>query len=361
LNLTNGLVSPQYHCHYDKFFETTCLNQADLEVPISWRDKPDLSSMMEEATLSSITTVFRRFMIPVKTRVLWKLLSMMGLMTQSSDMDAPGHGSHPFSCPSPYFSTTYHPGELVIILAFLFNLALHQIGFTLAYTQAPVETDLFMELPQGIESHHGDSKDYVLKLLANLYSKKQAGRVWNHYLVECLEKLGFTSFLLMNVPSIATMSSLFCMWMKRIGGLGIEDEGHPTDYIGVNICQLRDGNYELTQIALIDAIINDVGIGNAYSKPVPGKVTDPLHAFKDSPEFDLDFSYRSEVGKLNYLAQTTHAGIMYATHQIAKREHGEAIIFLVRYLIKTYDLGLKFKPDPSRGFECYCDTDFSGN
>ncbi len=26
-----------------------------------------------------------------------------------------------------------------------------------------------------------------------------------------------------------------------------------------------------------------------------------------------------------------------------------------------HDLGLKFKPNPKKGFECYCDTDFSGN
>jgi hypothetical protein len=25
------------------------------------------------------------------------------------------------------------------------------------------------------------------------------------------------------------------------------------------------------------------------------------------------------------------------------------------------DLGLKFKPDPKKGFKCYCDVDFSGN
>ena len=58
---------------------------------------------------------------------------------------------------------------------------------------------------------------------------------------------------------------------------------------------------------------------------------------------------------------------MYATHQIAKylsdprQSHGEAILYLVRYLKKTHDLGLKFKPDPKKGFECYSDTDFSGN
>jgi hypothetical protein len=92
-----------------------------------------------------------------------------------------------------------------------------------------------------------------------------------------------------------------------------------------------------------------------------------LHAFKDEPAFDLDFNYRSAVDKLNYVAQTTRPDIMYATHQIAKyssdprKPHGEAILHLVRYLKKTRDLGLKFKPEPGKGFECYCDADFSGN
>ncbi len=99
---------------------------------------------------------------------------------------------------------------------------------------------------------------------------------------------------------------------------------------------------------------------------VPAKVSLRLHAFKDEPQFDLDFNYRSAVGKLNYLAQTTRPDIMYATHQVAKyssdprQSHGEAILYLVRYLKKTRDIGLKFTPDPTKGFECYCDSDFSG-
>ena len=91
-----------------------------------------------------------------------------------------------------------------------------------------------------------------------------------------------------------------------------------------------------------------------------------LHAFKDEPPFDLNFNYRSAVGKLNYLAQTTRPDIMYATHQVAKyssdprQSHGEAILYLVHYLKKTWDIGLKFTPDPTKGSECYCDSNFSG-
>jgi hypothetical protein len=84
------------------------------------------------------------------------------------------------------------------------------------------------------------------------------------------------------------------------------------------------------------------------------------------PAFDLNFNYRSVVGKLNYLAQTACPNIMYATHQTAKyssdsrTSHGEAVLYLIHYLKKTRDLGLFFKPDPNKDFECYCDADFSG-
>jgi hypothetical protein len=33
---------------------------------------------------------------------------------------------------------------------------------------------------------------------------------------------------------------------------------------------------------------------------------------------------------------------------------------LVCYLKTAHDLGLEFKPDSKKGFECYCDADFSG-
>jgi hypothetical protein len=54
-------------------------------------------------------------------------------------------------------------------------------------------------------------------------------------------------------------------------------------------------------------------------------------------------------------------------HLIAKyssdpiQSHGKAILYLICYLKKAGDFRLKFKPDSKRGFECYCDTYFSGN
>ena len=56
---------------------------------------------------------------------------------------------------------------------------------------------------------------------------------------------------------------------------------------------------------------------------------------------------------------------MYATHQIAKYSsdsrmpHGKAIIYLVQYLMRSRDVGIRFSQNPNKGFECYCDANFS--
>ena len=150
-------------------------------------------------------------------------------------------------------------------------------------------------------------------------------------------------------------------------GLKIEDQGHPADYVGVYIKLLKGGGIEFTQRALIDSIIADVGLKGTITKPVPAKAHVILFAHKDQSSFALNFDYRSVTGKLNYLAQTSCPDIMFAIHQIAKYStdprvpHGEAIIYLVRYLMRSRDVGIRFSPNPSKGFECYCDANFSGN
>jgi hypothetical protein len=37
LNLSTGCISPQYHCRFDNFFETTCHNRPDVNGTISWQ------------------------------------------------------------------------------------------------------------------------------------------------------------------------------------------------------------------------------------------------------------------------------------------------------------------------------------
>ncbi len=72
-----------------------------------------------------------------------------------------------------------------------------QLGpFVMAYLQAPIEMDMYMELATGIHTKHVNSKDHVLKLLTNIYKQKQAGRVWNSYLVTKLQEINFKQSLI---------------------------------------------------------------------------------------------------------------------------------------------------------------------
>jgi hypothetical protein len=255
----------------------------------------------------------------------------------------------------------------------------------MAYPQAPIEMDMYMELPTGIHTKHGNSRDHILKLLANIYRQKQAGCVWNNYLVTKLWEINFKQsligdcvFYLDNVIFIVYVDDGIFLGpldqqlrdiineLRNIK-LSIEDQGHPADYVRVSIKKLKNGVIELTQRALIDSIISDVALSDSKVKAVPAKVSEILHACLDKPPFLLNFGYHSVIGKLNYLAQTTRPNIVYATHQLTKyssnpREpHGKAVLYLICYLKKTRDLGTRFKPNQDKGFKCYCDVDFSGN
>ncbi len=157
----------------------------------------------------------------------------------------------------------------------------------MAYPQAPIEMDIYMELPQGIQTKHGNSKEHVLKLQKNIYGQKQAGRMWNSFLVDKLTSIGFTTSLIDDCVFfcgdiifmvyvddgifLGSDDSQLQEVIKEIQNLGlnIEDQGHSVDYVGVNIKKLKDGSYEFTQRALIDSIIDDSGLKDAKVKPFP--------------------------------------------------------------------------------------------
>jgi hypothetical protein len=93
---------------------------------------------------------------------------------------------------------TWFAIRLIIIFDIIFSWALCQVGFVMAYPQAPIKMDIYMELPQGIQiqTAHEHSKDHVLKLEKNIYGRKQAGRVWRPFLVDKLMSIGFTPSLI---------------------------------------------------------------------------------------------------------------------------------------------------------------------
>lgn len=147
------------------------------------------------------------------------------------------------------------------------------------------------------------------------------------------------------------------------------EEGDIQDFLGVNINQRKDGSIELTQPHLIQQIFEDLRLNkdDASAKVVPVAPSKILRKHAASEDFDGSFDYRSVIRKLNYLEKGSRSDIAYITHQCArfsinpKREHGNAVRWLGRYLKKTADKGTILKPSPTKGLEVYVDEDFAGN
>ena len=97
------------------------------------------------------------------------------------------------------YDKTYAPVaswmSIRLLLTFVVAFGWHsqQVDYVAAYTQAPIDRDMYMEFPRGFKVPGGvDRKAFVLKLHRNLYGQKQAGRVWYKYLRKRLiTKAGF--------------------------------------------------------------------------------------------------------------------------------------------------------------------------
>ena len=128
-----------------------------------------------------------------------------------------------------------------------------------------------MKVPKGFEVEGGKNDDYCFKLHKNTYGQKQAGRVWNQYLVKKLVEIGFrqskvdecvfyrgkmiyvlyTDDSILAGPDQREINETIKLMMSK---LNMTVEGDLKDFLGVNI--KREGDkFVLTQPQLIDSIL----------------------------------------------------------------------------------------------------------
>jgi hypothetical protein len=277
--------------------------------------------------------------------------------------------------------------RLMLTLVLMHHWHTRQIDYVQAYPQAPIEREMYMEVPKGFVIKDGDPEgDYVLQVHQNIYGQKQAGRVWNHFLVERLIQVGFvqsqhdpcvfyhgkSTYIIYTDDSILAGPDeqeldAIIQKMKNVG-LKITCAGGIEDFLGITIDRKENGTFVLTQKRLIDSIIQDLGLNrmNVTPKQTPNASSKILLKHPESVAFDGHFHYRSVIGKLNYLEKCTRPDIAYAVHQCARfaldprYEHGQAVKWLGRYLYGTRDKGIIFTPKQHQNLHLYVDSDWSG-
>ena len=203
--------------------------------------------------------------------------------------------------------------RLLLTFVVAFGWQTQQVDCVAAYTQAPIDRNMYMEFPRGFEFPGGvDRKDVVLKLHCNLYGQKQAGRVWYEYLRkqlvtkagflqskhdECLFYCGKVMYALYiddSILGVPTRKELEAA-IKAIqdAKLQITLEGNLTDFLGVKIEQKGTNEIIFTEPHLINDILNDLGLKHAKDgKETPAASSRILTRNDDGVDHDKSFHYR---------------------------------------------------------------------
>ncbi len=191
--------------------------------------------------------------------------------------------------------------RLLLAIAHIHGLESISIDFVLAFPQAEIDTDIWMEIPEGMDPA-GDTNNrraYVLKLNKSLYGLKQASHNWYEKLKQSLIDQEFSPsridpcifmkngmILLVYIDDCIIIGDNAMRIDYLIHSLQhgeeqyiLTEEGTLDKFLGININKLNNNRFKLSQPFLIERIINfvesecktDVNI-----KTMPNPVGKPL-------------------------------------------------------------------------------------
>ena len=381
MTLEEALAAPDR----DKFVEAMVKELKDHVDQKHWKVVP-LKSIPSHKRAIPMVWSMKRKRDPLGNIIEWK-----------SRLCAGGHRSIEtidyWSTYSPVVS--WSTVRLMIVFALTNNWHMRSIDFVLAFPQAPIKTDIFMKPPKvpsdfSIPDLPAFSDRFlkVYKLLKNLYGLKDAGKTWFDFLKKGLLSRGcqqsaidtclFTKdgiVLIVYVDDAILISpdkSLIDAEIKSLQeGYVLTDDGDLQDYLGTRFTQHADGSVELSQPRMVSRILAMVGLDSDSERvkthDTPACDTRLLDNDPNGLPRMGTWKYRSVVGALSYLQAMVRPDITMSVQQCARfcnnpqKQHEEAVKRICRYLLKTKDRGLIFRPDPSRGLECYVDADWAGS
>lgn len=276
----------------------------------------------------------------------------------------------------------------IMVIAMSKNWHMRQVDYVQAFPQAPVERELYMKIPQGLNLKNHNMDEYFLKILRNIYGQVQAGKVWHEYLIGKLMSIGFTQcqwescilirgqliYILYIDDSIIIAPELRdieeCIQEIKNTNLKLTDEGIVSEFLGVKIERRGKDTILFSQPTLIKTILQELRLLNNQTtstpKDIPMKSSKILSRHPTSKDFDGNFHYRRLIGMLNYLERCSRPDISYAVHQCArfceepKVEHGLAVKLLGRYLLNQPQNGI-IATLSQEDIVAYVDADFAGN
>jgi hypothetical protein len=317
------------------------------------------------------------------------------------------------------FAPVLNARSLRILFAYsvIYNTQLDQLDVKTAFLNAPVQEDIFVDVPEGMNIDDG----YVLKLNQALYGIKQAPREWFKEISSTLHSFGYSSCI-----------KDTCLYVKKtktnnIILLGLFVDDMPVAYHSCKVVewcedkQKLKNKYELSELGDVQHILGMKVTRSSSSLTISQEtyITDKLELFnmhesrsEKTPAIDVrklerqissnanhtdvvvdevrkkknqlkneDLSrqlneeevktYQMMVGSLIYASistrpDITHSVNLVARHMSSPTVHNSLMVKRVfRYLNGTRSLGLRYtntnKTSREIAVSAYCDADWGGD
>ena len=272
--------------------------------------------------------------------------------------------------------------RILLTIAGKENMSVLQFDVKTAFLHGNLKEEIYMKPPKGFAV-----TDKVLKLNKSLYGLKQAARVWNQAMNDCLIKLNFkqskndnclyvnhiytdTCYLIIHVDDML----IACKNITVITNLANEISktfelkclGEVKQFIGITVERQRSGIFKINQSNYIKTIAETFQLQDAKGSLYP---LDPGYfKLNDENLLNCNNEYRKVVGMLLYVATNTRPDIAAAIGILSQRLTKPRKLDLnecfrvIKYLLKTHShsliLGSKNQTEPLIG---YTDANWAEN
>ena len=266
--------------------------------------------------------------------------------------------------------------RLFLAITVLLKLIPLQLDCELAYINAPLEEEIYMNPPKGRELPNGK----VWRVMRSLYGLKQSGRNWNKLLDSVLKGLGFNFHSLeedvclyvRNIEGVITIMFLYVddiyiaasdqptidEFVKNLGDrFKIKVLGKPSQLLGINLRWGENNESVHMSIAkLIKSLLLKFEDCEIVERSTPMRHDLKLmksdlpdeEARREKSLLVMQKRYRTLVGTFIFIATTCRPDISFATMMLCRStsnpgwKHWEAALHLLGYLKRTMDRGIQY-------------------
>ncbi len=296
------------------------------------------------------------------------------------------------------FSPVVKHSSIRILLALVaqYDLELVQLDVKTAFLHGDLEEEIYMTQPNGFKV--ADKENWVCKLTKSLYGLKQSPRQWYKRFDQFMKGQRYTRskfdhcvyfqklqegtfiYLLLYVDDmlIASKSKVEIERLKTQLNLEFEmkDLGEAKKILGMEICRDRaHGRVSLSQKQYLKKVLQKFGMNEqkkVVSTPLAShfKLSAQLSSSTNTEqEYMLQVPYSNAVGSLMYAMVCTRPDISQAVSIVSRymhnpgKGHWQAVKWILRYILKTVDVGLLFEQDTTlgKGVIGYVDSDYAGD